>query len=66
MQPVRNLREKGGFAALVDSANVAGWLRGTRVMGDSYGAKNRKKVEGTIEILEVLSMHLNCEPFGTE
>ena len=66
MQPVRNLREKGGFAALVGSANVAGWLGGTRVMGDSYGAKNRKRLEGTIEILEVLSMHLDCEPFGAE
>ena len=30
MPPVRKLRQKGGFAALVDSANVAGWLRGTR------------------------------------
>ena len=42
MQPVRNLREKGGFAALVDSADMASWLRGTRVMGDSCGAENRE------------------------
>ena len=42
MQPVRNLREKGGFAALVDSANMASWLRGTRVVSDSCGAENRE------------------------
>ena len=36
------LAREGGFAALVDSANVASWLRGTRVMGDSCGAENRE------------------------
>ena len=66
MQPVRNQRKKGGFAALVDSANVAGWLRGTRVMGDSCGTQNRRKLEKTMETVEALTMHLGCEPFGTE
>ena len=46
MQPVRSQRKKAALTALVDSANVAGWLRGTRVMGDSYGIQ---KQEGTAE-----------------
>ena len=49
---MRNLQEKGSFAAVVDSANVAGWLRGTRVMGDSYDAENRMRLERTMETLE--------------
>ena len=52
MPSVRSQRQKGGFAALVDSANVAGWLRGTRVMGDSYGDRNGKRLENTMETLE--------------
>ena len=35
-------------------------------MGGSYGPENRKRFERTMETLEVLSMHLDCEPFGTE
>ena len=60
--------ERGQMAGAVwiDSANVAGWLRGTRVMGDSYGTQNRRRLEKTMETLEVLTMHLGCEPFGTE
>ena len=38
MQPVRNLREKGGFSALVGSANVAGAQRNAR-HGRQLGAK---------------------------
>ena len=57
MQPVRNLREKGGSAALVGSANVAGWLRGSRVLGDSYGTQNSKRLENTMETLEVLTVN---------
>ena len=33
---------------------------------DSYGDWNRKRLEKTKETLEVLSLHLDCEPFGTE
>ena len=40
--------------------------QGTRVTGHSNGAENRKRHIETQETQEVLSMHLDCEPFGTE
>ena len=66
MQPVRNKRKKCCFAALVYSANVASWFRGTRVFEDRYGTHNRKRLEKTMGTLKVLTMHLGCEPIGTE
>ena len=48
-------------AALVDSANEAGWLRGTCVMGDCYGAHNRERLENTMATLEALSTHLDSD-----
>ena len=66
MPPVRKLRQKGGFAALVDSANVAGWLRRTRAVGNNYGKQDRQLLRNTMEALEVLTLHQGCEPFGTE
>ena len=47
--PARSRREKGGFAAIVDSANLAGRLNGTRKMGNhcQYARRTRELLRRT-------------------
>ena len=62
---VRGGEREEGFAALVDSANVAGWLDGTRKVSDHYAEQDRELRRRTAEVLEVLAVHQECESFAT-
>ena len=66
MAPVRSRRQKGGFAALVNSTNVAGWLSGTSKMGDHYVEQTRELLRRTTEALEVRAVHHECEYFASQ
>ena len=50
---------------MVDSANVAGWLDGTRKVSDHYAEQDRELRRRTAEVLEVLAVHQECESFAT-
>ena len=55
-----------GFVAVVDSANVAGWLSGRRAVGQRGGEEVVGRVEQAWDTLELLAVHLGSPPLATE
>ena len=61
------LCKSGGFAMVVDSDNVAGWLSGRRKVLPCAGwRQTQEEREEALVILELLCMHFCGSPLATE
>ena len=67
---LRSMAESRGFAVVVDSVNVAGWVSGRRSCrsGEMGGGRSERQEEvaRVLETFEILIMHLGDAPLTTE
>ena len=61
-----SLGGQGGFVAVVDSSNVAGWLSGRRECKSERDGKVQALAAQAWEALEILTLHLATPPLATE